>query len=97
MSTLTMYFLTVNIAIGKPVTQSTTQPSETGGATYQATMAVDGDTSGTLPSPWSCAHTTQNVVPAWWMVDLQQNYSIYQIKVTAHGKLNQSMSKCISC
>ena len=75
------------------MTQSTTQPNDISGATYQATLAVDGDISGTLPSPWSCAHTTQNVVPAWWMVDLQQNYSIYQIKVTAHGKLNHPETK----
>jgi GH18 family chitinase len=65
----------VNIAYGKPATQSSTFSA--GGA---ATRAVDGNTDGNY---WngSVTHTDTSGTNAWWQVDLGDNFNIGQMKI----------------
>jgi hypothetical protein len=63
----------VDLAVGKPATQSSTY----GGA--DAGRAVDGNTSG-LRSFGSIAHTT-STAQAWWQVDLQSSRFVDRIDI----------------
>ena len=60
----------VNVALNKPATQSSTwTPSS---HLYTADKAVDGDQN-------SFTYTADNQHPSWWKVDLQDIYSIETI------------------
>jgi hypothetical protein len=66
----------INVAAGKPASQSTTA---FGGSPARG---VDGDTSGTWAYE-SVTHTDAIVGPTWWEVDLQGNYFINEISIHA--------------
>ena len=69
------FFLgSVNIALNKPATQSSTWT--TPGISYPADKAVDGDVD-------TFTNTAQDQHPSWWKVDLQDVYSIGKIVIYA--------------
>ena len=67
----------LNVARGKPASQSSRMPHL--GSTARASLVVDGDTDGYF---WrgsvSCTQYQEN---PWWSVDLQNDYSIVEIKI----------------
>ena len=76
---LSISFLFVeNVALGKQAEQSGTAP----GTRYAtADKAVDGDTNPEM-SHGSCVNVRRsNNKPAWWQVDLGQEYDIAQVKI----------------
>ena len=69
----------VNIAVNKPATQSSTWTTPT--ISYPADKAVDGDQN-------SFSYTADNQHPSWWKVDLQDVYSIERIRLIAPALAN---------
>ena len=64
----------VNIALNKPATQSSTWIAES--VKYPADRAVDGNGN-------TFTNTAQDQHPSWWKVDLQDVYSIGRIVILA--------------
>ncbi len=62
----------VNLARGKPATQSTTAHNA------EASRAVDGNTSGSWGDN-SVTHTAEPSTEAWWQVDLGQSEALSQL------------------
>lgn len=67
-----------NIALGKPVEQSSTSSS------YEAKYAVDGN-RGTNFVNDKCASTKDGDTSPWWRVDLQALYSITSVSILNRG------------
>ena len=74
-----LLFLSVNIAKGKPATQS----SRPTGSHGYASRAVDGDTE-TMYLRHSCTQTKQEK-GAWWRVDLLDRFRVRKVKITNRG------------
>lgn len=70
-----------NVALGKVATQSSTYGS------YEATLAIDGDTSRTSQP----ALTNKGSV-TWWQVDLGGIYSVKELRVWNHRVYNKRLS-----
>ena len=61
----------MNVALGKPTTQSSTFPSAF------PSLAVDGNTSPNF-GVGSCTATNNEMQP-WWQVDLGMEYNIFAV------------------
>ncbi len=62
-----------NIALGKPASQSTTWLDWGAGRAVDGNLDLDGITGN------SCTHTEVNKLSPWWMVSLQQKYTVSAI------------------
>ena len=71
------FFLTGNVARGKPTKQSST------GFGGVPSRAVDGN-KNTQWGGRSCTHTNRQAKP-WWRVDLQSNVAVKKVVVTNRG------------
>ena len=69
----------VNLALNKPATQSSTWTTQD--QSFTADKAVDGDQN-------SYSYTADDQHPIWWEVDLQDIYSIEKITIIAHAIAN---------
>ena len=77
----------VDVARGKPATQSSTQSNGPAG------LAVDGNTNSDYGTPalgdGSCTHT-ENGSDEWWQVDLGQTYQIQRVDIWHRSDCCQS-------
>jgi fibronectin type 3 domain-containing protein len=80
--TVTCVASQTNLALNKPATQSSTPVLSACGTTAPASLAVDGNTNGSLAncSSYSVSHTNFDA-NAWWQVDLGVVQSIQTIQV----------------
>ena len=85
--TICFYFLTENVAQGKPATQSGISSFYKDNPPT-ADKAVDGDKITRVMSIGSCmsADSTNGYTPsgdpAWWQVDLGQEYDVFEVRIT---------------
>lgn len=71
-----------NLALKKPATQSSTYISR--GVTFSAKFAVDGH-NGTDLFEDKCSHTLDGDTNPWWLVDLNEVYSIKSVRIFNRG------------
>jgi F5/8 type C domain/Fibronectin type III domain len=73
---------TINLALNKPASQSSTPILAACGTTAPASLAVDGNTNGSLAncSNYSVTHTNLDS-NAWWQVDLGAVQSVQNIQI----------------
>ena len=70
-------YIAANVALNKPVYQSSTQ----GG--YEANRAIDMDKRSDL-SLGGCTQTNTGF-NQWWAVDLEKTFTIYMVKIVNRG------------
>jgi hypothetical protein len=78
--------MVVNVAIGKPATQSSMSQ-------WSSELGAGGAVTGTISSPFGF-HTDLEAGP-WWMVDLETTYPIERIVI--HNRLDMCFERASSC
>ncbi len=91
-----LYNTDVNLALHKPVRQSTTHTNKDRSEFFfRASQAADGDESNNFPKQFSCSLSNRPKSPQWLLVDLQQLYFIHMVTLLSRKDTGSQLGRCL--